>query len=90
MGVPERTSSDFGSAPFQRAGTQADGGAMEASSGMAERSARQEAVRSIILILYRANVGGKRPPAAIEISDLGTWAVALPVGLRRAGPDRGH
>jgi hypothetical protein len=53
MGVPESRSSDLGLAPFQRAGTQADGGATEASNGIAERSATQGAVRSIILLLYR-------------------------------------
>src|SRR5580658_6880181 len=51
MGVPERVSRDLASVPFQRAGTQADGGAMEASTGIAERNASQPA-RSIILLLY--------------------------------------
>src|SRR5580693_10321493 len=53
MGVPESRSSDLASLPLQRAGTQADGGAMEASSGIAERSATHRAMRSIILLLYR-------------------------------------
>jgi hypothetical protein len=56
MGVPERSSSDLASVLFHRAGTQADGGAMEASSGIAERSTTQGVVRSIILLLYREAV----------------------------------
>ena len=51
MGVPESRSSDWGLVPFHRAGTQADGGATEASNGIAERSATQGAVRSIILLV---------------------------------------
>jgi hypothetical protein len=43
----------------QRAGTQADGGAMEASDGIAERIATQGTVRSIILLLYRGVEGSQ-------------------------------
>ncbi len=39
MGVPESRSSDCGAVPFQRAGTQSDGGAIEASNGIVESSA---------------------------------------------------
>src|ERR1022692_4870511 len=52
MGVPERSSSDLASVLFHRAGTQPDGGATEASNGIAERSATHRATRSIILLLY--------------------------------------
>src|ERR1022692_3803559 len=59
MGVPESRSSDLASVPFHRAGTQADGGAMEAISGIAERSTTQGAMRSIILLLYPGVLGRK-------------------------------
>jgi hypothetical protein len=71
-------SSDFGSVLVQRAGTQADGGAMDASSGIAERSARQGAVRSIILLLYRALRGSST--AACGYRGFGRFWVAAILG----------
>src|ERR1017187_9922094 len=62
MGVPESRSSDLASVPFHRAGTQADGGATEASNGIAERSATHRATRSIILLLYPGVVAKTRVP----------------------------
>jgi hypothetical protein len=59
MGVPESRSSDLAAPPFHRAGTQADGGATDARSGIAERSARQGTMRGIVLLVYR-EVAGER------------------------------